>query len=154
MAKRQRGVSLVELLAVTVILGILGSAAIAVMRVDSAGNHGAKTTARNLAKDLQQARQRAISTGDDHYLQLAYTGSYVSGYTMYRDDGGSPVAVDSFQQLSDYVQVTIDPEVKLTPSFTFEGGATASYEFTVVGPNLKYQVTVTAATGRAQVTGG
>lgn len=144
----RRGLSLVELLATVVILGIVASAGIALMRLESAGNHGAQTTANTLAMDLQYARRQAITTGDEHYLALNYTGSYITSYVVTRNGVG---AIDSVRTIPEDVQLTIDPEAKQAPSFTFEGQATSSYDFNLQASGLKQQVSVIATTGRATV---
>ena len=146
---RNRGLSLVELLAVTVILGVLVTAGFAILRLDSTGNFGAETVAHTLAKDLQYARRLAITTGNDHYLVLTTSGSSVTGYTIY--DGGTSTAVDAYRAIPPYVTVTITPTGSQTPSLTFDGQATASFTFTLAGPNQSFAVSVLAATGRPAV---
>ena len=148
---QRRGLSLLELLASTAVLGVIAGTAFAIMRLDSLGNHGAMTVARTLANDLELARYRSINTGDDHFLLLTSSSSIVA-YTLHRDTGGSSIAEDVTREIPGQVTVTISPAAGQTPSLTFEGLAASSFTFTVAGPQRTLEVTVTAATGRAVVT--
>lgn len=141
---------MLELLASAAILGVVAGTAVSVMRLDSLGNHGALTVARTLATDLELARSCAISSGDDHFLLLT-GGSTISAYTLHRDTGGSSTVVDAAREISKQVTVTISSAASQTPSLTFEGQATSTFSFSVSGPDRVFQVSVTAATGRAIV---
>lgn len=68
-----RGFSLVELIAVTVILAILAASAIpALARIDALQR---SSIASRLAEDLRAARARAIATGLPTFLKFNATGS-------------------------------------------------------------------------------
>src|SRR5690348_16459018 len=79
-----RGFSLLELLAVMTLLGVL--AAVGVSRMDRGTllNVGAQGDARRVALDLHQARRRAISTGDNHFVRFSLTSGKATSFTVFR----------------------------------------------------------------------
>jgi prepilin-type N-terminal cleavage/methylation domain-containing protein len=145
--------SLLELLAVVTILGVLVAAGFATMTTDAVANHSAGIAARQLALDLEQARRSAISTGDEHFLQFALSGSNITGYTLRRSTGAGSTAADSYRAIPEHVTVTMSPSGATSPAMNFEGQAASSYTMTLTGPKQSWQVVVSAATGRPRVTG-
>jgi prepilin-type N-terminal cleavage/methylation domain-containing protein len=145
--------SLLELLAVVVILGVVVGAGFATMTTDAVGNHAAGVAARQLALDLEQARRRAISTGNNHFLQFTLAGSNITGYTLRSSNGAGSTAVDSYRAMPGHVTVTMSPSGSTSPVMNFEGQAASSYTITLAGTQRTWQVIVTAVTGRPRVTG-
>ncbi len=150
-ARRPRGAyTLLELLAVVIVLGLIAAAAVGSFRPETFGDLGAHTDARRLALDVIQTRRRAIATGENHLLALQFSGPDVVGYTVERRlGGGGTEAVDSFRRFSDRVTVGISPVAG--PEFDFEGAALASSTITITGPHRTWQVTITQATGAVAV---
>ncbi len=137
------GFSLMELVAV---LGLLGAmvAVAAVLMPGLEGNLGARVEARRVARDLHQARRRAIATGDNHLLQFGGRG-----YQIRRRAGnGSTTAVDNVYTFPSELSVTVSPS---SPEFTFEGQALATYLIRLSGTSRTYRVRVYPATGAIQV---
>ncbi|MDX1962084.1 MAG: GspH/FimT family protein [Pirellulales bacterium] len=147
--KQRRGVTLVELLAVVVLLGIFGS--LAMMRYGRAilGDFGAGADATKLANGLNYAKRTAIMSGNPHALQFIPSA-----------DGS--VAVGGFQlvQLDDSLRqiAVVDgpfyfaPEVAVTSvltqiTFNFEGQSLQAASVTLAGPDISYQVTVQPING-------
>jgi type II secretory pathway pseudopilin PulG len=133
--------TLAELLAVVVMLGIFAS--IAAMRVgqNSQKSFASGGNARRLALDLLQCQRRAISTGKDHYVQFTPTTGNATGYTVYRKDtASSSTAVDA--------AFNFDQGETVTPSanileYQFDGTCLAAYTITFTKPSA---TTVTVST--------
>ena len=147
--RERRAVTLLELIAVVTLLGIVVTVSIASYKPGTMGNMGAKADARHLALDLMQARRRAISTGDNHFISFATTGS-VTKYAVYRrPTSGTPVQVGDWYTFQNTVTVTSNP---VSPEFTFEGVGLANYTVDVRGPNNRFSVTINQASGSVRVT--
>ena len=147
--RERRAVTLLELIAVVALLGIIAAVSIASYKPGTMGNLGAKVDARHLALDLMQARRRAISTGDNHFISFATTGS-VTKYAVYRrPSSGSPVLVGDWYTFQKDVTVTSNP---VSPEFTFEGLALANYTVDVRGPTNRFSVTINQVSGSVRVT--
>ena len=145
----RRGFSLLELLAVLVILGLVAMAAAGSFRTDTVGDIGAQADARRLALDLLQSRRRAISTGDNHVVVFQSGGGGSVGYTVnLRQADTSLVAVDIYREFPSNVTVVVSPS---DPEFAFEGNALATYTITLTGPHRSWKVSVTQSTGAVKV---
>jgi prepilin-type N-terminal cleavage/methylation domain-containing protein len=141
--------TLLEMLAVSALLGILALAAAGAFHPQSVGDLEGRITAERLAWDLRQARRRAISSGDNHALVLATSGGNVVSFTLNRRlPDTSLTAVDATVALPAYVTVVGS---STTPEFTFEGAALAGYTFTITAPHRSWTVTVAQATGAVRV---
>jgi prepilin-type N-terminal cleavage/methylation domain-containing protein len=146
--RERRGVTLLELIAVVTLLGIVVTVSIASYKPGTMGNMGAKADARHLALDMMQARRRAISTGDNHFISFATSGS-TTKYAVYRrPSSGSPVQIGDWYTFQQNVTVTSNP---VSPEFTFEGLALANYTVDVRGPNNWFSVTANQASGAVRV---
>lgn len=143
--------TLIELLAVVVLMGVVTLAAFSSMRTGTLGNFGGSAAARRLGMELRSARHQAIATGDEHYLNLTYSGPSIAGYTIYRAASGGDIAVDAYKEFGPEVTVSVSTGGASTPAFTFEGSAASSYQFTIAGASRSWQVSVVAATGRVVV---
>ena len=146
--KFRRGFSLLELLAVITLLGILAGVGITRMNRGTLLDVGAQGDARRVALDLLQARRRAISTGDNHYVLFTMNGGSATGFTVYRRASGGDVAVESPRTVSD--DVTITPNTSVA-EFAFDGTSLASYTITVAGEAKSWTVQVIPATGSIRV---
>lgn len=80
-----RGFTLVELVSVVVILGVLSvTATLALSKSTQARQSGA---ARQLARDLNFARARALATGAPTWVSFSYTGN---SYSVLAENPASP----------------------------------------------------------------
>jgi type II secretory pathway pseudopilin PulG len=140
--------TLLELTAVTVIIGLLGvmaatrygSAAIA--DVDGQG------FARRIALDCGHARRLAIATANNHLLRFTVVGGVATEYAIYQRQGASTTLVDEVHTVPEDVTVTTSAT---DVEFTYVGEALASYTITVVAPDRSWTVTVPQVTGKAFV---
>ena len=137
-----------EMLAATVILGLLVSMAVPYFGHDTIANARARGLARKMSLDALQAQRRAISTGVNHYLKFTKNGSNVTAYALYRRDGGGDVRVDEVHEIPSSLTVTSSAD---DFEFNFSGEALASYTSVITSPDLSYTVLITAATGKAFV---
>jgi prepilin-type N-terminal cleavage/methylation domain-containing protein len=139
------GMTLMELLAVVTLLGIFTAVAASRMDPSSLMNFSAEADARRLALDLLQARRRAVSTGDNHYLAFTQSGGTISGYNIYRANSSGPdTAVELESSFAANLNVT---STHTSPEFTFDGSALANYQITVAGPNRTWTIDVIPLTG-------
>lgn len=142
------GFSILELLLVVTMLGLIATLAPR-FGGDPLGNYGAGVDARRVSLDMIQARRRAISTGDNHFLSFQTGGGgQIVGYTVYRrfpDTSTAPV--DSYKAFPVNVTVTISA----TPEFAFDGAGLSAYTITLAGPDRTWQVTSAQATGSVRV---
>jgi hypothetical protein len=139
------------LLAVLMLIAVFTAVAMARLGVEPLKNFASQSDARRLASDLIQARRRAISTGDNHYLEFTSSGGAVTGYTVYRRlSGGGVAAVDAART---FVQQETVGVSHTQMEFNFEGAALAAYQVTFTGPDRTAQVTVVPVTGAVRVTG-
>ena len=145
----RRALTLLELTFVVAILGLFATMAVTRFGHASLANVGARGFARKLALDLLQAQRRAISTGDNHYVQFQSAGGAITGNTLMRRGAGGDVAVDSLRSVPKDVVVTASHTIC---EYAFEGAALASYTVTVAGPDRSWRVQVTPATGAVRVT--
>jgi Tfp pilus assembly protein FimT len=145
------GVTLLELIAVLVLLGVFTAVAMARFGVDPLKNFASQSDARRLASDLVQVRRRAISSGDNHYVELTSGGGAITGYSIYRRlVGGGTEIVDAPRT---FVQQETVSATHSQLEFNFEGAALAAYQVTFTGPDRTAQVTVVPVTGAVRVTG-
>ncbi len=152
MARRddsRRAMSLLELTVVVSILGLLSVAAISRYGSSTLATGGAEGFARRLSLSLVHARRSTISTGDNHYLQLATSGSQVTSFSLFQRAGGGDVQVD--QTYTVPVDVTVT-SAATTLEFDFEGSALAGYSISIAGPTRSWNVSVVALTGAVRVT--
>ncbi|MEQ8211069.1 MAG: hypothetical protein RH917_14680 [Lacipirellulaceae bacterium] len=143
-----RAFSFLEVIAVVTLIGIVSLAAISRFGHSSLENLSAEGYARLLQRDLMQARQRTVATGDNHYLSLTTIGGEVTTYTMWRRASGGDVAVDQARTTPTGLTVTAS---HTTLEFDFDGSALASYVVTAAGPDRSWQVSAIPATGLCQV---
>jgi Tfp pilus assembly protein FimT len=142
-------VTLLELLVVLTLLAVFTAVAIARIGVNPLKNFASQSDARRLASDLIQARRRAISTGDNHYVEFITSGGVATSYTVYRRlDGGSVQAVDASRSFVQQETVSVSHS---QAEFDFEGAALAAYQITFTGPDRTAQVTVVPVTGAVRV---
>ncbi len=145
----RRAMSLLELTAVVAIAGLLTIAAITSFGHSTLKNSGAEGFARTISLALVHARRATISTGDNHYLQLNYSGSFVSSYALYRRTGGGDVQVDALRQVPADVTVTC---ASSQLEFDFDGSALAGYTISITGEQRSWDVSIVMLTGAVVVT--
>jgi prepilin-type N-terminal cleavage/methylation domain-containing protein len=142
----RRGVTLLELLAVVVILGIVGSIAISRFGRTAFANFGSRAEARAISLALLHAKRAAILTGDNHYV--LFDGATATNYSLFRVTGSGDVLVDGPHALSDDVTITVSAT---RMEFTFEGQALGGYTIAVAGDSSTWQLQVTLINGSVQV---
>jgi prepilin-type N-terminal cleavage/methylation domain-containing protein len=148
-AKARRAMSLLELTAVVMIIGLVAAMAATRYSANTLADVGAQGFARRLALDCTQARRRAIATGDNHLVQMTIVGGTATQYGVYRRSGVTTTLVDDVCTVPASVDVTTGGAVDL--EFTFTGEALASYTITVQAPDRTWTVTVPQVTGKAFV---
>jgi type II secretory pathway pseudopilin PulG len=147
--KTQRaGHTLLELVAVFVILAIVAAAGVVAFRGSVLDVVEAEITARRIGMQLDKARRMAISDGDNHLVGFTSSGGDVVGYTLqHRLDGSGTEDVGAYHLIPAGLTVTVSPG---DPEFQFEGNATATTTISVVGNGRTWQITVIAVTGATQ----
>ena len=151
MARRiqlRRAMSFLELTAVLAIVGLLSVAAISSFGHSTLSNGGAQGVARKLALALIHARRATISTGDNHYLQLAPAATGVTSFALYRRAISGNVQVDTTRTIPSDVTVTASAT---TLEFDFDGAALAGYSLTVAGDDRSWSIIVATLTGAVTV---
>ena len=146
---RQRGFTLLELIVTVSLVATFAAVAIARLSSSTQANLSTNGDARRLALDLLQAQRRAISTGNNHYVEFTTSGGTIVSYTLYQRQGGSNVVADATHTFNTQITVTTSAT---DLEYQFDGTALASYTVTLAGPNMTYQVAVTASTGNVKVT--
>ncbi|HJQ81293.1 MAG TPA: hypothetical protein VJ828_15135 [Lacipirellulaceae bacterium] len=146
-ARARRAMTLLELTAVTIIIGLLGM--MAATRYGSAAiadmdGHG---FARRIALDCGHARRLAIATANNHLLRFTVAGGVATEYAIYRRQGANTTLVDQVHSVPADVTVTTGGATDV--EFTYVGEALASYTITVVAPDRSWTVTVPQVTGKA-----
>ncbi len=141
--------TLLELTAVVLIIGLLSAMAAVRFGGSAIADVSAQGFARRLAIDCQQARRRAISTGDNHFLRFSFSGGSAASYALYRDQSGSDVRVDDVHAVPDDVTVTTGGATDV--EFTFTGEALGSHSLAVQGPDRTWSVVIARLTGQTFV---
>jgi prepilin-type N-terminal cleavage/methylation domain-containing protein len=137
------GMTLVELIVVVGIIGLMSTVVIARLGSGSIGRPGVQAAARQLALDLRHARVLAIAEGINHYV-----GFDPQGYTIFRRESGSDVAVESYRTLPKGVNGYV---TAWTVEFEPTGAALAAFRCDLLGSGVTYRVLVIAATGTTTV---
>lgn len=140
--------TLIELLAVVMIIGILSTVVISRLGIGGIGNPGARAIARRLALDLRQTRSRAIAESANHYLQFETDGSNLVAYTIYKVASPSDLVVETSRKINAGVTVTGSAT---RAEFAPTGAAPTGYSYTVTGSTVGYVVSVIAVTGAVMV---
>jgi type II secretory pathway pseudopilin PulG len=141
-------VTLLELVAVVLIIGLVGVMAASRYGGSAISDVGAQGFARQVALDCLQARRRAISNGNNHLLRFTIVSGKATQYALYRRNGGSVVLLDDARTVPPGVDVTT---TATDVEFTFTGEALASYTITAQAPDRTRTVTVYQVTGQAAV---
>jgi prepilin-type N-terminal cleavage/methylation domain-containing protein len=148
-AQGRRAMTLLELTAVVAIVGMLSVVAATRYGTSTLADVGAQGLARQLSLDFLQARQRAIATGNNHFVRFTIAGGKVTQYALYQRQGVTTTLVDDVNAVPADVSVmtagTIDAE------FTYTGEALASYSVAIQAPDRTWTVTVPQVTGKAFV---
>jgi Tfp pilus assembly protein FimT len=148
-AKERRAMTLLELAAVVVIVGLLGVMAVTRYSATTISDVGANGFARQIALDCSHARRLAIATGYNHLLRFTLSGTSATQYMLYRRQGATTTAVDEVHAVPAGVTVTTGGVTDM--EFTFVGEALASYTVSVQAPDRTWTITVPQVTGKAFV---
>src|SRR5687768_2963764 len=141
--------SLLELTAVTFIIGLVAVMAVTRYGTSTIADVGAQGFARRVALDCLQARRLAIATGYNHMLRFTLVGGNATQYAVYRRQGAVTTVVDEVHATPAGVTVTTSGATDV--EFTFIGEALASYTISVQAPDRTWTVTVPQVTGKAFV---
>lgn len=132
--------SLLELLAVVMLMGIFATAAASRYGRDVIGNVGVRGEARKLSLGMLEAQRRAIKTGDNHGIQVYGPTSAITSWAMFRVlSNGSREIVGSPHAISDDYTVRADGSQII---FNFEGNGTDEFNATLDGPNRQWTIRV------------
>jgi type II secretory pathway pseudopilin PulG len=145
---RRGGVSLLELLLVVTMMGIFAAVAFARLGPAAGSNFSARAEARRLALDLMHAQRRAISTGQNHFLQMTSSGGGITGYTVRQRVGAGSQTIETRQFAAPLSVTSSHTDLE----FTFDGSSLAAYQVTLNGPDHTWQATVVPITGAVRVT--
>ncbi len=148
-SRERRAFSLLELASVLAIVGLIAAAGVIRFGSGTLENLSAEGFARTLALDLNHARRAAVATGDNHYLQLSYSGANVASYAIYRRTSAGDVPVEQVRTVPAGVTVA---SVQATLEFEFSGAALAAYAVSVTGPDRAWTISTTIATGAVRTT--
>jgi prepilin-type N-terminal cleavage/methylation domain-containing protein len=147
-----RGHTLLELLAVLVVLGALAAVAAGSLRPDLLGNFRSRSDASRLAADLIRVRRMAIASNRNHLVlfERDRRGNLV-GYTVHRRRAdGTPEPVEARHDFPRDVTVTVQPPGS-DPEFIPQGEALAGYVIRFQAPTRAWETTVYQATGAVRV---
>ena len=146
---RRQGVTLMELLAVVILMGILAVVGIARFGRSASANFGSNGEARMLSLSMLRARRLAITTGDNHFIQFdAAAPTAATQYNVMQRTGSGDVLVEGPHLLnSDVTVVASEAEM----DFTFEGEADGAYQVDFDGNGRSWQLNVVPITGAVSV---
>ena len=147
-AMARRAMTLLELAAVTFIIGLLGIVAATRYGLSAIADVDGQGFARRIALDCSHARRLAIATGYNHLLRFTIVGAEATHYALYRRQGADTTLIDSIHAVPDDVSVTT---TATDLEFTYVGEALASYTVTVQAPDRSWTITVPQVTGKAFV---
>jgi type II secretory pathway pseudopilin PulG len=148
-APARRAMSLLELAAVVLIVGLLGATAATRYGSSTIADTSAQGFARRIALDCSQARRRAIATGANHLVRFTVSGGAATQYSIFRRAGASTTQADETHAVPAGVTVTTAGGNDI--EFTFTGEALASHTITIQAPDRTWTVTVPQVTGKAFV---
>jgi type II secretory pathway pseudopilin PulG len=148
-ANTRRAMTLFEIVAVVMIIGMLGAMAATRFGTNAVADVGAQGFARRLALDCLQARRRAISTGNNHLLRFTIVSGKATQYVLFSKVGVTLTQMDDLHTVPTDVTVTTAGTTDM--EFTFTGAAVAGYAITVASADRSRTVTVPLATGKAFV---
>jgi type II secretory pathway pseudopilin PulG len=146
-ASARRAMTLLELAAVTFIIGLLGVVAATRYGSSAIADMDAQGFARRIAFDCMHARRLSIATADNHLLRFTMSGGQATHYALYRRQGANTTLVDEIHTIPDDVNVTVVGGTDV--EFTYVGEALASHTITLQAPDRSWTVTVTQVTGKA-----
>jgi prepilin-type N-terminal cleavage/methylation domain-containing protein len=147
--QQRRGMTLFEIVAVVMIIGMLGAMAATRFGTNAVADVDAQGFARRIALDCFQARRRAISTGNNHLLRFTIVGGQATQYVLYSKSGATLTQVDDVHMVPTNVTVTTGGTTDM--EFTFTGATVAGYAISVASADRTKTVTVPMATGKAFV---
>ncbi len=145
----RRGVSLLELVAVTVLLGAF--AAVAANRSNGLfADAAARTEVERFAGLLHDAKRRAILTGDSHRVAWTRSGGAVASAQLDRETApGTWTAVEDAVVVPAGLTVTSNVD---DVTFSFEGiPAGAGDAVTFTGPNQAWRIQIPPLTGAVRI---
>lgn len=139
----RRGVSLLELLAVVVLVGIFSSAIVTRMSRDILGDSGARSEARRISLGLLGAQRAAIRTGLTHGITFEGPLSSVTSWTSVQIGADSSRSiVEGPYAVPDDLSITVD---RSEIWFDFEGNGT-ELSAQVSGPHRTWELSIAPLT--------
>ena len=140
---RRQGVSLLELLAVVVLIGIFSTAIMTRMSRDILGDSGARSEARRISIGLLGSQRAAIRTGETYGITFAGSLTQVSSWTSMRiDSTGNRQTVDGPNSVPNDIRLSVDQNEVW---FDFEGNGTA-LNANIEGPHRTWSLSVAPLT--------
>ena len=146
---RQRGFSLLELLAVVTFMGILSAVVIARNGRSFMANFGSQGYCRRISLAMIEAKRRAITTGLEHAVEFSGTGASATFRVLAIDGAGSATVVDGPMNLNEDLTVAVSHS---RMSFNFEGQAAGAYWVTLTGRNKVGRIDVIPISGTVRCT--
>jgi prepilin-type N-terminal cleavage/methylation domain-containing protein len=148
-ARRRRGVTLLELLIVITLIGIFASTVAMRFGRSLFSEFGSQGVARELSLALLSCQRAAITNGNDHYVEFLSSGGRIAQYRVMRDVSGTPTLIDGPKTFSTDVTVAVS---STTMRYTFDGSASTSYWITITGQSRVWRIDVIAISGAISVT--
>ena len=144
----RRGLSLVEITAALVLIGLLAAVSPRYFTKAASGSVQSSTVAGTLQLLLQQARHQAIRTGESAGLKLERKKGRVTRITPVREVRGRENAV------SDPIEIPSNVRVKckrLKILFDSEGTTSNGASFLIESPERQWLIDVVAVTGAVRL---
>ncbi len=149
MKKSKDAFSLIELVAVVIILGVITMIAIPRFSSDTLNRLAVKTTAREIASDMRLARSLAISNASINAQGYALEMTGSSPYSGYRIINLTTAETVSTKTIPDEILCTGDSEFGFGPLGSLSAGSGTA--LAVSGDGKAYTLTLTPATGSVTV---
>lgn len=141
--------TLLELIAVMTLMAIFAAVAMVRLGVGVQEQLEVDTCARRLARDLTQARQRTLASGDRHFVVFSMNDGGVQGYRLCRRTPQGDESVEEPREFPNGMSVSVSHG---EAGFAFDGSALAPYEFRLSNAQHTQYVRVVPATGSVRVT--
>lgn len=132
--------SLMELLAVVMLMGVLASSVAMRYGREILGDTGVRSKASELSIGLNQAQRAAIRSGIPHGVTFAGNLNQVQSWSVVRfDHDGTETVVDGPYTMAQDFTLSVDSKEIV---FDFEGNGTSQINAQFSGPNRSWSVSV------------